>query len=788
MPFFGLSVHMAQPRMLQRRNDGLSSGHTQSWGNLRRATDSAITAISMTQRSEAPSPRWAWGLAALATLLTACMAWLTVQSIVEDRRAHDHYAHTTVRNLSLLLEREVHAELDQVDLVLQTVAQAISRHGTSDWVRTVMDRQRPYLPPGTALAVLDARAQPLQALDWPASWAGLREQEFFIRLRGSDEPQLRIALPLRAPDGAWQLPLARRLPGEAFSGAVVALVPLKHYTQRFADLQLGPRSLVALRSAEHRTVVRHPELRQGPGSPGQFGMTDPLQRLLQTGQSNFSYVALAPSDQHERVFGYAQLRHHPLYVIVGLSTQDYLATWWRNTAWTLAIALVYLLGTAAFAWLALRAWSRQQQAERLWSSALDASGFGVFQIDLRSQRLRTARRSINMLGYAEGEIGDMVPAWLALVHPQDRQRLQALAQAHLDGTSPRLSAEVRLRRKDGGWKWLHLRGQVTGRDREGRPLQLVGTYVDIDERRQREEELRLASTVFQMANEGMVITDADNRIVSVNPAFTAITGYEPADVIGHNPRLLSARTHSRAFYQDMWQQLLATGAWTGEVLNRRKSGEVYVEWLSIRRITDKDGQPTHHVAVFTDITERKASEQRIQHLALHDALTDLPNRALLRERLEQALLRAQRNRSAVGLIYFDLDRFKPVNDAHGHEVGDQLLKAVAQRVLGCIRASDTLARLGGDEFVILLPDTPGAEAALEVARKVLAELQRPFEVAGLTLEIAGSLGVALYPEHGPDGSTLLRHADAAMYQAKQQGRGRVALYTGPTSDPPGASA
>lgn len=728
--------------------------------------------------SEAPSARWVWGLAALALLLTALVAWLTVQSIVEDRRNHEQTAHTTVRNLALLLAHEIQTELDRVDLVLQTVAEASVQPAPPGWAQAVLAEQHRQLPAGTALAVLDAQGRLRHGQGWPSSWDRMAAQAFFIRLRGGEPAPLLVGEPLQAPDGAWQLPLARRIADAQgrFAGVAAALLPVDHYSRRFGELKLGPHGLVSLRSTEQRTIARYPALREGAGAPGQFALTEELRQMLRTGQRNFSYITRAPSDQVERVFGYARLREHPLYVLVGMATQDYLASWWRNTAWTLSIALVYLLGTAAFAWLALRAWRQQLRSERLWSTALNASGFGVFSVDLKTGTLRTTRHDDTLLGYAPGEIAERADAWSALVHPADRLTLQERLAGHLHRHSPRLSAEVRLRRKDGGWKWLHLRGQVTERDASGEPLQLVGTYVDIDERRQREEDLRLASTVFQMANEAMVITDADNRIVRVNPAFTAITGYEPADVLGRNPRLLSARTHSRAFYQEMWQQLLQTGAWSGEVLNRKRNGEVYVEWLSIRRITDADGQPTHHVAVFSDITERKASEQRIRHLALHDALTDLPNRALLTERLEQALRRAQRERTSLALIYFDLDRFKPVNDAYGHEIGDQLLREVAQRVQGCLRASDTLARLGGDEFVILLPDADGAEAALQVANKVRDELQRPFSVGGHTLQIGGSLGVALYPAHGSEATTLLRHADAAMYQAKQQGRGRVALY------------
>lgn len=337
------------------------------------------------------------------------------------------------------------------------------------------------------------------------------------------------------------------------------------------------------------------------------------------------------------------------------------------------------------------------------------------------------------------------------------------------------SIEYRVLHKKGHWMWVLTRGKVTRRDAEGHALRLVGTHVDVTVRRQREEDLRMAATVWQMADEAVVVTDADNRIVSVNPAFTVITGYEPSEVQGRNPSILSAKTHPPAFYQAMWDSLKKIGSWRGEVMNRKKSGEVYVQWLTIKRILDPQGRIAHHVAVFSDITARKEAEQRMRHLALHDGLTDLPNRTLLTERVEQAILQAQRARSRLALLYFDLDKFKPVNDCCGHEVGDLLLQAVARRVVNSVRASDTVARVGGDEFVVLLTSVEDAHDALTVAEKIRKELARPFAVAGHSFDISGSIGVALYPDHGADEAALTRKADEAMYQAKAVGRDRAVL-------------
>ena len=214
-------------------------------------------------------------------------------------------------------------------------------------------------------------------------------------------------------------------------------------------------------------------------------------------------------------------------------------------------------------------------------------------------------------------------------------------------------------------------------------------------------------------------------------------------------RAFSARTHSKEFYQELWSKLIETGSWSGEIINRKKSGETYVEWLSIKRVLDDKGELTHHVAVFSDITARKVNEERMHHLALHDALTDLPNRALLTERLEQAIVHARRDRSRLGLMYFDLDNFKPINDNFGHAVGDLLLKEVARRVVGCVRVGYRGPPWRG-RIVVLLPRLENDKDVLPVAEKIRDALSEAFIFAGDSLEISASIGVAIYPEHGDD--------------------------------------
>lgn len=293
--------------------------------------------------------------------------------------------------------------------------------------------------------------------------------------------------------------------------------------------------------------------------------------------------------------------------------------------------------------------------------------------------------------------------------------------------------------------------------------------------RRREYE-RLAATVFETVLEAVVVTDAEQRIIAVNPAFSRITGYAPEEAIGRDFSLLASGYHADSFFPELWQALALHGHWEGEVRNRRKSGEIFVAWLSINQVHGDGGEVVSLVTGFSDITEYCAEAERISHLAHHDLLTGLPNRALFMDRLCQGMLQSHRERSPLGLIFFDLDKFKPVNDSLGHPVGDLLLQALAERLGKELRASDTLARLGGDEFVLLLPTVGEVQDALTVAEKIRVAVAQAFFIEGHRIHVTASIGVALYPDHAADGLALLHCADRAMYRAKADGGNCFVLY------------
>ncbi len=299
---------------------------------------------------------------------------------------------------------------------------------------------------------------------------------------------------------------------------------------------------------------------------------------------------------------------------------------------------------------------------------------------------------------------------------------------------------------------------------------------------QSRRHLQLAERVIESSLEGIIITDPQLTIQFVNPAFTQLTGYQPEEVIGRTPAILSSGRHDSEFYREMWETLSSTGRWRGEVWNRRKGGELYLELLTVTAIRDEDGNVTHYAGLFTDITQHRLNEERIRQLAYYDALTGLPNRRLLEDRLQHAIRHAHRKQQMLAVMFVDLDHFKAVNDSHGHAAGDRLLTEIAGRLQSCLREDDTLARLGGDEFIVLLPELDSSEHAIRVAHRLIEANARPYRCGDALLRVGSSIGISLYPLDGETADALMERADEAMYQAKAAGRNQFRLTGLETDD------
>lgn len=347
---------------------------------------------------------------------------------------------------------------------------------------------------------------------------------------------------------------------------------------------------------------------------------------------------------------------------------------------------------------------------------------------------------------------------------------------HSFSTGDEHHAIYRIQRPDNGEnRWIECRGhKVLGPN--GEIEKFSGFVQDITERKLAEEQLQLSARVFSDTHEGITITDANKKIVDVNPAFCEITGYSRTEVIGENPRILSSGKQTPEFYEVMWQEINEHGHWQGEVWNRKKNGEVYAELLTISSLTNDSDEITNYVGVFTDITSSKRQQEQLSLMAHYDVLTGLPNRALFVDRFHQAIAHSKRTETMLAICFLDLDNFKPVNDNYGHETGDKLLIEVAKRISANLREEDTVSRQGGDEFALLLNDIESYTQCEQTLQRIHHALAEPYLINDYPHKITASSGVTLYPSDNGDIDTLLRHADQAMYQAKLAGKHRHQLF------------
>ena len=415
-----------------------------------------------------------------------------------------------------------------------------------------------------------------------------------------------------------------------------------------------------------------------------------------------------------------------------------------------------------------------RQSEARLTLAQSAAHIGIWDWDIARDHASFSPEYYRLMGLAQGE-PHRYEDFLATVHPEDRARVDAKVKR--SATEPPHGYEIEYRIRRGAEqtvRWLVSKGQFFAKN--GRPVRAMGVVYDITERRQMEEKLRLTARVFDTTLESVVITDAECNLIDANMAFSMVTGYAREEVLGSNPRFLKSGRHPPAFYEAMWQAIANKGHWSGEIWNRRKNGEIFPVWLTISTLTDDNGRPSHYVGIGSDISLLKQHQKQLEHIAHYDALTGIPNRVLLADRMKQAIAQSERKNKPLGVCYLDLDGFKPINDSFGHEAGDRVLIEIARRISAALRSGDTVARLGGDEFAVLLLELEGEEECEATLERLLAAIGEPLALAGKTFTVTASIGATLYPHDRQDPDTLLRHADQAMYIAKQSGRNRHHFY------------
>jgi diguanylate cyclase (GGDEF)-like protein/PAS domain S-box-containing protein len=490
-----------------------------------------------------------------------------------------------------------------------------------------------------------------------------------------------------------------------------------------------------------------------------------------------SYHGFAPPGDYSSLEAMlSQLKAHPAHRLE-FDVEDIAAKYSVQLG---AIVVLLMLLTASVVRRLSRDNRRIKKAARDQELLLGSLGEGVCGFDRRGRCTFVNPAAAAITGYgAEEMVGRDGLGQFPLVDINDnsgRDIRRPLVQTLADGV--RREGETQLRHRDG--RYLHIRYAIAPVREGQRVVGVVLVFQDTTERRQADADLRIAAVAFE-TQEGMIITDPSARILRVNHAFTEVTGYAPEEVLGQTPAVLQSGRHGPDFYRDMWASLTRDGHWQGEIWNRRKDGEIYPEWLNITAVKHADGSVGHYVGSFLDIGERKQAEEKIEYMALYDLVTGLPNRRLLLERLDRALISRSRADRHGALLFIDLDNFKTLNDTMGHDMGDRLLQQVAQRLSTSVREGDTVARLGGDEFVVMIEDLEDRreEAAAQaelVGEKILACLNQPYRLGDVDHHSGASVGLVLFHNHDHGVDELLKRADMAMYQAKAAGRNTLRFF------------
>ena len=451
---------------------------------------------------------------------------------------------------------------------------------------------------------------------------------------------------------------------------------------------------------------------------------------------------------------------------------------WPYALGVLWLTLLILLSNMRLRYVVRRKTEELTRHQARLEGIIEGTRASTWQWEFSTGRLTTNAAFSAMLGYTPDELEPLtLERCRGLTHRSDLTRARQIMNDHLEGKVDHYSCEVRMRHKDGHWVWLLQRGKVIARDAQNQPSIVAGTQIDITATKENEVELQLTASVFANAREAIMITDGDGMIVDVNPAFERITGYTRAEAIGKKAQLLETEHNPDLNLDTFWRALREKGFWEGEMFNRRKNGEVFPQVLTATGIEDENGHTTHFVTVFSDVSRQKEYERKLEHLAYYDDLTGLPNRVMLVDRLNQAMARARRGNLQIGLAYLDLDGFKQINDAQGHDEGDRVLIEVANRLKRALREEDTVARVGGDEFVIVLFDPPGGDEQQILVRRVLGMISEPIQIGENTHQVSGSIGLVHFlGESDLDSDQLIRQADQAMYQAKQLGKNRFHLF------------
>lgn len=717
----------------------------------------------------------------LALLATAVVAW----QLFSSARDREQAIRQQTQHYTRAIEAQVLSTIQLSDIALLGFANAIkvapytpetinglltsrgATFGNSFWI-TFID------PNGFAIA---------SSRDIPVKGINYRDRDYFqAQLKPGDT--LFVGEPTRGRISKSRLFfLSRRVENAKgqFLGVIVAPIDARTLAETFENSRLSDDVAITLFHTNGNVIARAPHFEQ---TFNRSVSTSNVYRSLQTSPTG-TVNSVSPIDNKSRIASYRKLPNLPLVVTVGSSNVGLALISQRHFIIAgLALFLIFMLIAVATIY-ALHSFAAAEERERRFHALYVTSTETEKKLTKSEQRLRL--------------IADNLPIVIAHIDRNETYTFKnrRFAQIYSDGDNlqqvlpPAIYAETRpyLEQAFAGEtvyfeRHIQREGQdccdaityVPDRDENGNVIGLFVMAEDISERKKHEEVSKLATLMYENASEGMMVTDAEGRILSVNAAFSLISGYPADEVIGHLAYELTSSQQDIKFFSRMRQTITHTGYWEGEIWHQHKNGDHYLVSLRFNTVFDDKGNALRHVALFSDITKKKATEEAIWKQANFDALTSLPNRRMFNDRLRQEMKKSARDNAPMALIFIDLDNFKAVNDNLGHDFGDLLLKQVADRLLQCVRNTDTVARLGGDEFTVILSELKDSGDAVRIVQDVLHSLARPFQLKHEVADISGSIGIALFPDDANDAETLIKSADQAMYLAKQQGRNRFNFF------------
>lgn len=730
--------------------------------------------------SFASHQRSLWALPAFGLLLVAAVwmaTWLQVRAteravvagVVRDNESFvasfEQFTRRAIKDvdrmaLSVKFEYEQHQALELSPLIRSGIVD-----GDGIVLASIID----------ANGKLVASNQPLRPID-------ASDRDYFRRHAARDTKTLDISKPVVGRlSGKTVIQMSRRINRRdgSFAGVVLVSVTPEYFTQFYQESDLAKHGSIGLLGQDGIFRARRVANRATPALDGTEAEIVARSERNSTG----TYAATTQEDGVPRLFSYRRLADYPLVVVAGQAMDEALADFHRNRTEYVSIAAVATAVIVAFfaviTLLALRLHRHRRELNlqrHFLQTLVDNLPSGIAVRSMRSpdrgRYVLWNQANAVLFGIeAEDALGRSVADIRA---PEEAAHVLELDRALLDSPMPQDVIEMRDGRNRGRRLFHFVRTPVFGDDDEVDFI--ITSATDITEQRARTDELRLASKVFETTADGIILTDGGDRIIMVNAAFSRLTGFAADEMVGRTLAESPFRPLDVAESDARMVELHQQGFVTGEVPRVRKDGTPLSLWVTATCVRDADEKISNYVRVFTDISLLKATQEKLEQLASVDTLTGLPNRRLLHDRLAQALLRADRNETRTALMFIDLDGFKEVNDAYGHDIGDRLLQGVALRLQKCVRASDSLGRVGGDEFAIVLEDASLPNDARHVGERIVASLAAPFHLNGQRVHASASIGIALYPADGGDAGMLLRNADLAMYKAKRSGGNRFQFF------------